>query len=135
MTEIRPGAGTPSPRPSPPRGEGARTAALLNRDGGKCEALLYADGFECERCAFGWDDGETPPTCSPLTLARLKAAAIEEAERIEASQRALIAAGDRKRRYVPAVKRALELRALARLVERVDGDREFKARLHAGKKA
>jgi hypothetical protein len=88
-----------------------------------CSALQLAGGWECERCALAWDAADTTPACEPVTFTRLRNAALDEAERIEQSQRALTSdAGGmpplRKLRYQPQLKRAMELRALARMVDK-----------------
>lgn len=89
----------------------------------ECKAQLLADGWECEKCALAWDDGDKAPSCQPLTFKRLHDAAIDEAERIEGSQRALVASEMRKHRYQQALSRAQELRALARMVLKHTGNR------------
>jgi hypothetical protein len=88
-----------------------------------CVALKLSDStWECEKCALAWDDGDKQPDCLKLTYARLAAAALEEAERIEQSQRALVLVNDtlglRRFRHQGEIKRAMELRAVARLVDK-----------------
>lgn len=88
-----------------------------------CAAEHLATGWECKRCALAWDDIDRRPDCSPLTYARLAAAATAEAERIESSQAALTVGDElnppiRRFRYQPQLQRAMELRALAELVEK-----------------
>lgn len=97
-----------------------------------CVALKLADNtYECEKCALAWDYGDKAPACLTLTYARLKAAALEEAERIEQSQRALTLVNDtpglRRFRYQPELKRAMELKALARLVDKLREQTKDKA--------
>jgi hypothetical protein len=88
-----------------------------------CAALLLPDGWECEKCALAWDDADERPDCQTLTYARLRQAALNEAEMIEQSQRALTMGDERrppinKFRQQGQLKRAMELRALARLVDK-----------------
>lgn len=94
-----------------------------------CVALKLSDStWECEKCALAWDDGDTRPDCQKLTYARLAAAALEEAERIEQSQRALVLVnatpGLRRFRHQGELKRAMELRAVARMVDRVREEKD-----------
>jgi HD superfamily phosphodiesterase len=102
--------------------------------------VLLTDGWECERCGLAWDDGDKAPPCLPMTFARMRQAALEEAERIEFSQSALTTSTAtspalRDRRYQPLLKRAMELRAIVNLIDRVTGDREILDRLKtAGRK-
>lgn len=84
---------------------------------GVCQASEFDGAMVCERCCLAWDVDDKPPPCAAVTFTRLRDAALAEAERIEQSQRALVAAGLRAHRYQPALARALELRRLARLVE------------------
>lgn len=84
-----------------------------------CKAERTAHGFVCERCALAWDDAVSRPGCSPVTFTRLRDAALAEADRIELTQERLVALGDRAGRYVPALIRAQEFRALVRMVDRV----------------
>jgi hypothetical protein len=89
-----------------------------------CAALQLTDGWKCEKCALAWDDGDRRPPCEPLTFTRLKDAALGEAERIEQSQWALTMGGlndppINKFRNLERLKRAMELRALARMVDKV----------------
>ncbi len=112
----------------------AVAAATKNAAKNECAAEQFAEGWECERCALAWDDGDRPPPCLALTFTRMRLAAIEESERIESSQRALVADTPtspplRKHRYQPQLKRAMELRAVARLIDRVTGDRGILDRL------
>src|SRR6185312_2530814 len=94
----------------------------------ECAAFKLADGgFECQKCALAWDEGDRRPDCQTLTYARLTAAALEEAERIEQSQRALTMSGlndppINRFRHQGQLKRAMELRALARLVDKIKAE-------------
>jgi hypothetical protein len=104
-----------------------------------CSAQLLTDGWECQACGLAWDDGDAQPSCNPMTFARMLAATLEEAEELEQSQRALTEKDGlhppfRKYRYQPKLQRAMELRACARLIEKVTGDREILDRLKAGAK-
>lgn len=83
----------------------------------ECAAVELDEGMECERCALAWDKADARPPCAPVTFARLRAAALAAAERIEQSQRALVAAGLRGFRHQPALAHAMELRRLAALVD------------------
>jgi hypothetical protein len=94
-----------------------------------CVALKLADStWECEKCALAWDDGDKRPDCLTLTYGRLAAAATEQAERIEQSQRALTLVNDtpglRRFRHQGELKRAMELRALVKLVDRVREEKD-----------
>jgi len=105
-----------------------------------CAAQQLTDGWVCERCGLAWDDGDAVPSCLPMTFARMRTAAIEEAERIESSQRALVEDDHplpplRKYRHQPQLKRAMELRAVARPIDRITADRDVLDRLKgSGKK-
>jgi hypothetical protein len=97
---------------------------LATDDDDKCEAVRIAGvGCECGRCALAWDEGDVRPVCAPVTYARLRDAALTAAERIEQSQRALVAAGDRRFRYQPEMQRAMELRAIVRLIDKITTQR------------
>ena len=95
-----------------------------------CAAQQLSSGWECERCGLAWDDGDTPPACLPMTFARMRDAALSEAERIETSQDVLVmdtpsSPPIRTYRYQPMLKRAQELRACAKLIDRIVADREI----------
>lgn len=99
---------------------GTEEAAAAKAAAADCQAAPFEGGvWECGRCALAWHEDDRRPPCSPVTYTRLEAAAIEEATKIEQSQRALVAAGLRVRPHQPALKRAMELRAIARLVEKI----------------
>lgn len=86
----------------------------------KCEARLLGGVFECVPCALAWDETDPAPrpACGNATFTRLVEAVLAEALRIEGSQRALVAAGDRAFRYRPQLTRAMELRACAAALEK-----------------
>jgi hypothetical protein len=103
-----------------------------------CVAQQLTSGWECERCGLAWDDGDAPPACLPMTFARMRDAALTEAERIESSQDALVmntptSPPIRTYRYQPMLRRAQELRACAKLIDRVVADREIIDRLKGRK--
>jgi len=83
----------------------------------ECAAVETGEGFECDRCALAWDARDARPPCAAVTFTRLRDAALDEADRIEQSQRALVAAGLRAFRHQPRLMRAMELRRLAALVD------------------
>lgn len=96
----------------------------------ECQARADdAGGMICDRCALAFDVGDTPPQCLPLNFRRMRAAMINEAERIEMSAGAAVQAGFRKFRDQAALQTAQELRGGARLVDRCLGDREIMNRL------
>ncbi len=82
-----------------------------------CQALESDAGFECERCCLAWDRDDARPACQAVTFTRLRDALLDEAHRIEGSQRALVEAGVRGFRHQPALATALALRRVARLVD------------------
>lgn len=86
----------------------------------KCTARLVGTVFECVPCALAWDEADPSPRppCGKATFTRLVEAVLTEAARIEGSQRALVAAGDRAFRYRPYLTRAMELRACATALEK-----------------
>jgi hypothetical protein len=95
-----------------------------------CAAIQMTDGMECERCALAWDVDDVTPACGTVTFVRMRTAAIEEAERIEATQRALTAApAMRKYRDQAQLRHAMEFRAIARLIDRVTGNPDIPALL------
>jgi hypothetical protein len=103
-----------------------------------CVAQQRGPTWECERCGLAWDDGDKPPACLPMTFARMRDAALTEAERIESSQDALVMNTPtspplRTYRYQPALKHAQELRACAKLIDRVVADRDILDRLKGRK--
>jgi hypothetical protein len=103
-----------------------------------CVAQQLGSGWECERCGLAWDEGDKAPACLPMTFARMRDAALTEAERIEQSQDALVmntptSPPIRTYRYQPQLKRAQELRACAKLIDRVVADREILDRLKGRK--
>jgi hypothetical protein len=111
------------PTPAPPhKGEGKEKT---------CSAELVGTVRQCLRCALAWDDGDMAPACEPLTYPRLAAAALAEAALLEEAA-SLSTRGDPndpdplKRpvcrfRDQAALKRAMEMRALARMVGRAKG--------------
>jgi hypothetical protein len=82
-----------------------------------CAARPSADGIvECEKCALAWSATDKPPPCEPITYTRLVDVVMNEAFRIECTQRALMAAGLRERPNAAELRRAAELRAVAKLI-------------------
>jgi hypothetical protein len=88
-----------------------------------------AGGMTCARCAVACDIGDTPPACLKLTFSRMRASVIAEAERIEASSRAAVAAGFRRYRDKAALQTSLELHKLAELIDRCTSDSQFMSRM------
>ena len=86
---------------------------------GKCAATMAGSIWECERCALAWEDGDKPPACLALTYERLIDLVVSEAHRIESTQRALVAVGDRERRHQGELGRAMAFRALVKLIAKV----------------
>lgn len=102
---------------------------MSNEPTHECEARPIAAAMVCDRCALAWDVGDTPPACVPLTFARMRAAAVTEAELIEGSAGAAVAAGFRQYRHQTTLKRSLELHGVVRLIDRCLNDREILSRL------
>ena len=83
--------------------------------------------MQCQRCGLAWDIADARPSCEPMTYARLAQAAADAADHLEQSEAAWTA-GDpndpdpakrplRRYRLQANLKRAMEWRALARMVD------------------
>lgn len=85
----------------------------------ECQAQPQSDQMVCDRCALAWDAADQAPPCRPLTFGRMRQAAEDAANEIEASQSATVAAGLRSHRHQPSMARAQELRGVVRLIDRI----------------
>jgi acyl-CoA reductase-like NAD-dependent aldehyde dehydrogenase len=99
-----------------------------------CEAEDFAGKMVCGRCTLAWGARGERPSCKdradpPITFKEMVDVALEQATEIAASQRALVNAGLRTEPYMPALRRAAVLTAIAALIERAKGDTGFVERL------
>lgn len=107
----------------------------MSREAFWCEAEEFAGLMFCGRCdlqggAVGpKGNGCLPKAKPPIGLAEMREVARAVAEREIGSQHAAVNAEFRKEPYMPALRQAAVLYAMAKLVERVEADKEFLERL------
>lgn len=92
-----------------------------------CEAEEAAGRMWCGRCHFNWPCGIKPPDCKgkadpPLKFDEMIAVLREQAEIIASSQIALLNAKMRVEPHWPELRKATALRAIAKVLEIVQGD-------------
>lgn len=107
-----------------------------------CQAIARGPFWTCERCGLAWDDRRPPaPACGVMSFGRIKSRLEFEIEDFQGQHDMLARTqGD----GIPAdpsapLKRAMELRAILRLVERITASEPIldilnpKRRKHSGR--
>lgn len=99
-----------------------------------CEAEDFAGTMVCGHCTLAWDPRDERPLCKgradpPITFKEMGDVLLAQAEEERGSQRAMVTAGLRKEPYMPALRKAAVLTAIAALVESVRSDAGFVERL------
>lgn len=102
--------------PAPAAAPAAPEAAVVRAN---CEAQEVQGAMQCMRCGLAWDIADWRPSCQPMTFARLAQAAGDAADYLEQSEAAWTTGEKSLRRFrlQSNLKRAMEFRALARMVD------------------
>jgi hypothetical protein len=104
-----------------------------------CQAEEYAGRMVCGRCNQAWTaDSNERPHCKdkadpPITLGEMIRVSLNEARRIVDSQRACVNAEFRKEPYMPELRNAAVLVAVADTLGRVRRDERIMKLLQGGK--
>ena len=104
-----------------------------------CQAEEYAGRMVCGRCNLSWANaaesgrGCKPKADPPIGLVEMHAVALGQAQSIIGSQHAAVNAEFRKEPYMPLLRQAAVMVAVAGLVERVRGDKRILELLGGGK--
>lgn len=100
--------------------------------GESCQAYRRDDGLmKCDRCARAWPVNGARKECGAVTFKWMRYVVEVEAQHIEASQAALITVGVAKLPDVQQIEKALVLRAVVRLIDRVTSDETIMHALQA----
>lgn len=94
---------------------------MTDKPADTCKVIKHDDDvWRCDACAIAYHDRQVPrPGCAPVTYTRLRDAALDEAGRLEQSQRALVAAGLREIPSGEKLTRAMEFFAIVRLIDKL----------------